>query len=208
MVHIWYKKRFLKKNRDYPISRFECFEHAKTFFICVKLWTCKLCNQWKIISNFFMTVQIILCFPWNLPNIQKCSFKECPFSWMVPMTVFLPFDTKYIICKIVEVLKKKSKNKNLWNVQGYIFFDMESSMFIDYLTNMCPTLPFTMVSWYFSINASNTYNFNAKYHHIINDLFGQFFFQPKTWEILVNLTKIFTFWKKFNNFIKKLEKNS
>jgi hypothetical protein len=53
-----------------------------------------------------MTIQIILCFPCDLPNIQKCSFKECPFSWMAPMTMFLPFDTNYIICKIVKILKK------------------------------------------------------------------------------------------------------
>jgi hypothetical protein len=25
------------KNKDYPLSRFECFEHAKTFLICVKI---------------------------------------------------------------------------------------------------------------------------------------------------------------------------
>jgi len=37
MVHIWFKKRHLKKKKDYPLSRFECFEHAKTFFICVEL---------------------------------------------------------------------------------------------------------------------------------------------------------------------------
>jgi hypothetical protein len=24
-----------EKNKDCPLSRFECFEHAKTFFICV-----------------------------------------------------------------------------------------------------------------------------------------------------------------------------
>jgi hypothetical protein len=34
----------LKKNKDYPLSRFECFEHAILFLICVKLCICKLCN--------------------------------------------------------------------------------------------------------------------------------------------------------------------
>jgi hypothetical protein len=34
----------LKKNKDYPLSRFECFEHAIFLKICVKLWVCKLCN--------------------------------------------------------------------------------------------------------------------------------------------------------------------
>jgi hypothetical protein len=31
------EKRTFEKNKDCPLSRFECFEHAKTFFICVKL---------------------------------------------------------------------------------------------------------------------------------------------------------------------------
>jgi hypothetical protein len=31
------KKRSLKKNKDCPLSRFECLEHAKTFLISVKL---------------------------------------------------------------------------------------------------------------------------------------------------------------------------
>jgi hypothetical protein len=31
------RKRGLKENKDYPLSKFECFEHAKTFLICVKL---------------------------------------------------------------------------------------------------------------------------------------------------------------------------
>jgi hypothetical protein len=35
-AHLVEKKTFEKK-KDYPLSRFECFEHAKTFFICVKL---------------------------------------------------------------------------------------------------------------------------------------------------------------------------
>jgi len=31
------EKRAFEKNKDYPFLRFECFEHAKTFLICVKL---------------------------------------------------------------------------------------------------------------------------------------------------------------------------
>ncbi len=30
------------KKKDYSLSRFECFEHVKTFFISVKLWVCIL----------------------------------------------------------------------------------------------------------------------------------------------------------------------
>jgi hypothetical protein len=29
--------------------RFECFKHVKTFLICVKFWTCRICNWLKII---------------------------------------------------------------------------------------------------------------------------------------------------------------
>jgi hypothetical protein len=35
-AHLVEKGR-LKKNKDCPLSRFECFEHGKTFLICVKL---------------------------------------------------------------------------------------------------------------------------------------------------------------------------
>jgi hypothetical protein len=31
------KKGHLKENKDYPLSKFECFEHTKTFCIYVKL---------------------------------------------------------------------------------------------------------------------------------------------------------------------------
>jgi hypothetical protein len=30
-------KKDIGKNKDYPLSKFECFEHTKTFLICVKL---------------------------------------------------------------------------------------------------------------------------------------------------------------------------
>jgi hypothetical protein len=36
-AHLVKEKGCLKKNKDCPLLRFECFEHAKTFFICVKL---------------------------------------------------------------------------------------------------------------------------------------------------------------------------
>jgi hypothetical protein len=33
----------------------------------------------------------ILCFPCDLSNIQKCSFKECPLTWVANLNVILPF---------------------------------------------------------------------------------------------------------------------
>ncbi len=38
------KKRTFEKNKDCILLRFECFENAKTFLICTKLWACKFCN--------------------------------------------------------------------------------------------------------------------------------------------------------------------
>jgi len=35
-AHLVGKKMF-EKNKDYPPLTFECFEHIKTFLICVKL---------------------------------------------------------------------------------------------------------------------------------------------------------------------------
>jgi len=32
----------------------------------------------------------LLCFIYDLSNIQKCNFKEYPFTWVVPLTIFYP----------------------------------------------------------------------------------------------------------------------
>ncbi len=32
----------------------------------------------------------LLCFLCDLLNIQKCNFKECPFTWVESLTMFLP----------------------------------------------------------------------------------------------------------------------
>ncbi len=34
-----------------------------------------------------------LCFLCDFSNIQKCSFKECPLTWVAPLTMFLPITT-------------------------------------------------------------------------------------------------------------------
>jgi hypothetical protein len=31
------EKKMFENNKNHPLLRFECFEHAKTFLICVKL---------------------------------------------------------------------------------------------------------------------------------------------------------------------------
>jgi len=39
----------------------------------------------KKYSKKIMTIQI-LCFTCDLSNLQKYSFKECPLTWVVPIT--------------------------------------------------------------------------------------------------------------------------
>jgi hypothetical protein len=34
----------------------------------------------------------ILYFHCDFSNIQKCSFKDCPFIWVTPLIVFLSFN--------------------------------------------------------------------------------------------------------------------
>jgi hypothetical protein len=31
------EKKIFEKDKNYPLSKFKCFEHVKTIFICVKL---------------------------------------------------------------------------------------------------------------------------------------------------------------------------
>ncbi len=45
------KKWHLKKNKDCPLLKFECFKQAKKTFICVEIWACKLCNERKIFQK-------------------------------------------------------------------------------------------------------------------------------------------------------------
>jgi hypothetical protein len=44
-------------------------------------------------SRFFYDNPNYLCFPCDLSNTQKCSFKECPLAWVAPLTMFLPKST-------------------------------------------------------------------------------------------------------------------
>jgi hypothetical protein len=94
------KKKGLKK-KDCAFLRFECFEHVKTFLICVKLWTYVLCNQWKIFLRNFCQFKL-LCFPCDFSNIQNCSFMECPFTWMAPLIVFAHLHPHWFLFKSFE----------------------------------------------------------------------------------------------------------
>jgi hypothetical protein len=65
-------------------------------FICVKLWTCKFCNEWEIFQKK-LSQSKLLCFSCDLSNIQKCSLKECPFTWVALLIVFLSNDNWLIL---------------------------------------------------------------------------------------------------------------
>jgi hypothetical protein len=78
----------VEKKKDYALLRFECFEHAKTFLICVKFWTYKLCNQWKLFPKNICQFKL-LCFYCDFSNIQNCSFTKCPLTWVTFLTMFL-----------------------------------------------------------------------------------------------------------------------
>lgn len=92
----------------------------------------------------------------------------------------------------------------------------ESSMLIDYLTNTCPyllwylntsqsmhptstTLMPNATIDYLLMNGSKIHNFNAKYHHIINDFFLFFLFFNQKMGNSCNLIKISTFEKNSTN---------
>jgi hypothetical protein len=71
-AHLVGKKTF-KKIMDYVFLRFKSFEHAKTFFICVKLWT------WKIGIFFYKNPNYYV----SLVIIQTCKnvvLKKCPLT--------------------------------------------------------------------------------------------------------------------------------
>ncbi len=66
------------------------------------LWTCK--NIFEFVLSFehinfaingkYIPKKLcqskLLCFTCDLSNIQKCSFKECPLTWVTPLIVFIP----------------------------------------------------------------------------------------------------------------------
>ncbi len=64
------EKRTFETNKDYPFLKFECFEHAKTFLICVKLWACKLCKLMENIPIFLMIIKTIMFPLWYFKHTK------------------------------------------------------------------------------------------------------------------------------------------
>jgi hypothetical protein len=91
------KKGCLKKKC--PFSRFECFEHAKTYLIVSSFENVNFAINEKYSKKHYDTPNYYV--PYDFSNIQKCNFKECPFTWVVPLTLILH----------VLLLKKKEKKE-------------------------------------------------------------------------------------------------
>jgi hypothetical protein len=67
-----------------------------------------------------MTIQTIM-FPFDLSNIKKYNFKECPRIWMTPLNVFLlgnNFNSIFLNLYMFEKFnfKENKKGKNYKNV--------------------------------------------------------------------------------------------
>jgi len=62
-AHLVEKNKF-GKNKDCPLSKFECFEHAKTFLICVKLEHVNFVNNEKHFQKKWQSK--LLCFIYDL----------------------------------------------------------------------------------------------------------------------------------------------
>ncbi len=68
-----------------------------------------------------MTIQTIM-FPSDLSNIKKCNFKECPFTQVAPLNVFLlgkNFNSTFLKLYMFEKFnfeESKKEKKNYKNV--------------------------------------------------------------------------------------------
>ncbi len=83
------KKNVFSKNKDCSFSMFECFEHA--IFL---IYLCQVLNMQnlQLMQNIpkYLWQSKLLCCLCDISNMQKCSFKECPLTQVVPLTVILP----------------------------------------------------------------------------------------------------------------------
>jgi hypothetical protein len=72
IVHSWSLSALNMQKHFLFVSNFDHINFAINGKYSKKLWQSKL-----------------LCFPYDLSNVQKCNFEECPFTWVVPLTTFL-----------------------------------------------------------------------------------------------------------------------
>jgi len=81
------RKKDVEKNKDCPFSKLSAFMQKHFWFILNFEHVNFVINEKYSIN--FITIQIIMLH-FYLSNIQKCNFKECPFTSVAPLTMFLP----------------------------------------------------------------------------------------------------------------------
>jgi len=76
-------------------------------------WFVPIFEHVKFVINGKYSKQLwqskLLCFLCDIWNIQKCSFKECPFTWVAPLSVILPKFETYWFVKIFKLDETKIK---------------------------------------------------------------------------------------------------
>ncbi len=77
----------------------------------------------------------LLCFNCDLSNIQKCSFKKCPLTWVAPLTMFLPIvGFIYTLFRLIHVHHKSMSNLGLRSTKNdhcKIYFGNFYTMFLN-----------------------------------------------------------------------------
>jgi hypothetical protein len=95
-AHLVEKMTFQKKKKKKSLSKFVLWTYKNIFYLCQPL-NIQTLQVMKTIPITFMIIQI-LYFPCDLSNIQKCSLKACPLTWMALLTLFLPILFFLILC--------------------------------------------------------------------------------------------------------------
>jgi hypothetical protein len=84
-------------NKDCSFLRLKCFEHKKIFWFASKFEHVNFAINGKCFKNICDNPNYYDSFT-NFPNIQNNNFKECPFTWVTPLVLFLPYATSSKLC--------------------------------------------------------------------------------------------------------------
>jgi hypothetical protein len=88
-VHLVKKKTFKKKTRIVYSQGLSVLNMQKHFLFVSNFDHVNFAirEKYSIIKMTIQTIMLHLC---DLSNIQKNNFKECPLTWVVSLTMFLP----------------------------------------------------------------------------------------------------------------------
>jgi len=87
-AHLVEKKDVLRKTKTFHSQGLSALNMQFLFLFVSSFEHVKFSINGKY-SKKIMTIKL-LCFTCDFSNIQKCSFKECPFIWVAPLTMSLP----------------------------------------------------------------------------------------------------------------------